>query len=120
MGCIGGVRLSKFKDPESAGTFEGFQFKGKGTMVIELPNHIPTSHDGWLGTKIECLVQKDSLARWSTVVETKAQPRSRKCLPLEVEPNKPRLIWDTYYFNCICEHSPFQMDGVGKVAECSW
>ena len=39
MGYIGGVRLSKFIDPESAGTFEGFRFKGKGTMVIELPNH---------------------------------------------------------------------------------
>ena len=40
------------------------------------------------------------------------------CLPLGVEPNKPRLIWDAWYLNSMCKHSPFQMDGVGKVAQC--
>ena len=56
MGCIGGVYLSKFIDPESAEAFEGFQFKRTGAMVVKLPNHVPTSHDGWLDTQIESLV----------------------------------------------------------------
>ena len=120
MGYSGGVRLNKFIDPESLGTFEGFQLKGKGTMAIELPNHIPTAHDGWLDTKIEFLVQEGSLAPWSTVVEPKVQPRSRKCLPLGVEPNNLRVIWDARFLNCMCEHFSFQMDGLGKVAQCSW
>ena len=94
MGCIGGVCLSKFIDPESAGEFEGFQLKGIGAMAVKPPNHVPTSHDGWLDTKIESLVQKRSLAPWSTVTETKVQPRSRKCLLLGVERIKPRLTWD--------------------------
>ena len=89
-------------------------------MAIELPNHIPTAHDGWLDTKIEFLVQKGSLAPWSTVVETKVQSRSRKCLPLGVEPNNLRVIWDARFLNCMCEHFSFQMDGLGKVAQCSW
>ena len=63
VGYIGGVCLSKFIDPGSAGTFEGFQLKGTGTIAIKLPNHISTSHDGWLDTKIESLVQKGSLAQ---------------------------------------------------------
>ena len=46
--------------------------------------------------------------------------RPRVCLPLEVDPNKPRLIWDARYLNSMCKHSPFQMDGVGKVAQGSW
>ena len=94
MGCIGGVYLSKFIDPESAEALEGFQFKGTGAMVVKLPNHVPTSHDGWLDTQIESLAQKGSLAPWSTVTETKVQPRSRNCLLLGVERNKPRLTWD--------------------------
>ena len=87
---------------------------------IELPNHVPTSHDGWVNTEIESLVQESSLAAWSTVTDTKAQPRPRMCLPLEVESNKPRLIWDARYLNYMCKHPALQMDGVGKVAQCSW
>ena len=73
-----------------------------------------------MNNEIESLVQKGSLAAWSTVADTKTQPRPRICLPLGVEPNKPRLIWDAQYLNPMCKHSPFQMDGVGKVAQCSW
>ena len=87
---------------------------------IELPNHVPASHDGWVNNEIESLVQKGSLTAWSTVADTKTQPRPRICLPLGVEPSKPRLIWDARYLNPMCKHSPFQMDGVGKVAQCSW
>ena len=86
---------------------------------IELPNHAPTSHDGWVNTEIEPLAQESSLAACPTVADTEAQPRLRICNPLEVEFNKPRLIWDARYLNSICKHPPFQMDGVGKVARCS-
>ena len=47
-------------------------------------------------------------------------PKPRMCLPLGVEPAKPRLIWDGRLPNLMRKHSPFQMDGVGKVAQCSW
>ena len=117
---IGGVHLSEFIDPVSAGIFEGSQFKGADVTPIELPNHVSTSHDERVNTEIETLVQKGSLAAWLTAADTKAQPRPRICLPLEVEPNKPQLIWDARYLNSMCKHSPFQMDGLGKVAQCSW
>ena len=120
LGYIGGVRLNEFIDPMSADIFEGSQFKGADVTPIELPNHVPTSHDGWVNNEIESLVQKGSLAAWSTVAGTKTQPRPRICLPLGVEPNKPRLIGDARYLNSMCKHFPFQMDGVGKVAQCSW
>ena len=120
LGYIGGVRLSEFIDPIAVGIFEGFPFDGADVTPIELPNHVPTSHDGWVNNGIESLVQKDSLAAWSTVADTKTQPRPRICLPLGVEPSKPRLIWDARYLSSMCKHSPFQMDGVGKVAQCSW
>ena len=111
---IGGSRLSEFIDPESA------EFKGADATPIELPNHVPASRDGRVDTEIESLVQKDSLASWSTVVGTKVQPRPRICLPFEVKLNKPRLIWDAWYLHHMCKRSPFQMDGVGKDAQCSW
>ena len=120
LGYIGGVRLSEFIGPMSAGIFEGSPFKGPDVTTIELPNHVPASHDGWVNNEIESLVQKGSLVAWSKVADTKTQPRPRICLPLGVEPNKPRLIWDARYRNSMCNYSPFQMDGVGKVAQCSW
>ena len=119
-GYIGGVRLSEFIDSMSAGIFEGSPFKGADVPSIELPNHVPASHDGWVNDEIQSLVQKGSLAAWSTAADTKTQLRPRICLPLGVEPNKPRLIWDARCLNSMCKHSPFQMDGVGKVAQCSW
>ena len=87
---------------------------------IELPNHVPTSHDGWVDTEIESLMQKGSLAPWPTVADTKAQRRPRVCLPLWVETNKPRLILDARYVISMCNHPPFRIDGVGKGAQCSW
>ena len=65
-------------------------------------------------------MQESSLAAWSTVTDTKAQSRPRICLPLWVEFNKPRLMWDARYLSSMCKHLPFQMDRVGKVAQCSW
>ena len=120
LGYIEGVCLSEFIDPISAGIFEVSPFKGADVKPIEPPNHVPASHVGWVNNEIESLVQKGSLAAWSTVADTKTQPRPRICFPLGVEPNKPRLIWDARYLNSMCKHSPFQMDGVSEVAQCSW
>ena len=52
LGYIGGVRLSKFIDPMSAGIFEDSPFKGADVTPIELPNHVPASHDGWVNNEI--------------------------------------------------------------------
>ena len=104
----------------STRVFEGSLFNGADVTPIELPNHVPASHDEWVNNEIEPLVQKGSLTAWSTVADTKTQPQPRICLPLGIEPSKPRLIWDAQYLNSMCKHSPFQMDGVGKVAQCSW
>ena len=120
LGYIGGVRLSEFIHPMPAGIFESSQFKGADVTSIKLPSDAPTLHDGWVNTEIESLVQKGSLVAWSTVADTETQPRQRIYLPLGVEPIKPPLIWDARYLNPMCKHFPFQMDGVGKIAQCSW
>ena len=62
LGYIGGVRLSEFIDRVSASTFEGSHFKEADATPIELPNHVPTSHDWWVDNKMESLIKKGSLA----------------------------------------------------------
>ena len=52
LGYIGGVRLSEFIDPMSSGIFEGSPFKGADVTPIELPNHVPASHDGWVNNEV--------------------------------------------------------------------
>ena len=39
--------------------------------------------------------------------------------PARAEPNKSQLIWEDRYLNSMCKHSPFQTDGLRKVAQCS-
>ena len=66
LGYVGGVRLSEFIDPMSTGIVEDSPFKEADVTPIELPNP-----DGWGNGEIESLVQKGSLAAWSTVADTK-------------------------------------------------
>ena len=62
LGYIGSVRLSEFIDPMSTRIFEGSLFNGADVTPIELPNHVPASHDEWVNNEMEPLVQKGSLA----------------------------------------------------------
>ena len=50
FGYIEGVRLSKSIDPESTGTLKGFRLERTDVTSTELPNHVPTSYDGWADT----------------------------------------------------------------------
>ena len=52
LGYIGGVRLSEFIDPMSAGIFEASPFNEADVTPIELPNHAPASHDGWVNNEV--------------------------------------------------------------------
>lgn len=47
-------------------------------------------------------------------------PSSRNVPPLRDITKKPRLLWDGKWLNLMCHHSPFQMDEMGKVAQCAW
>ena len=44
----------------------------------------------------------------------------KMCLPLGIEPKKPRLFWDGRWLNFMCRYSPCRMDGVEKVPQCAW
>ena len=52
--------------------------------------------------------------------DASTHPKPKVTLPVGIEPTKPRFICDARYLNLMCEHSEFKMDGVGKVAQCSW
>ena len=54
------------------------------------------------------------------LVNSTSSPCPHICLPLGVEHRKLRLFWDGRWLNLMCKHSPFQMDGVENVAQCSW
>ena len=58
--------------------------------------------------------------RWSEVADVSTHPKPNMTLSVEIEPTKPRFICDTRYLNLMCKHSELKMDGVGKVAQCSW
>ena len=70
--------------------------------------------------EVAALVGKGCVVRWSKAANVSAHPKPKVTLPVGIEPTKPRFIYDARYLNLMCKHSMFSMDGIGKVAQCSW
>ena len=121
LGWARGVRLTEFIDRSRKGTYQGHAYNGVGlTPIAELPNHAPQEFEAWVAKEIAALVGKWCIARWSEVADVSTHPKPKVTLPVGIEPTKPRFICDARYMNLMCEYSEFKMDGVGKVAQCSW
>ena len=120
LGWIRSVSVYDFVDSRAQGTFQGRQYSGPDLTSVHLPNHVPAEHCSWVTTEVEQLVGTGCIARWADVADTSLYTNPHTVLPLGVEPKKPRLIWDARWLNLMCVHSPFTMDGVGKVAQCAW
>ena len=114
------VRLHEFVDPEATGLCQGRRYRGSDLTPIELPNHIPQEFEDWASVELSQLEQKGCIARWDLVAGTDESHHPKMCLPSGIEPKKPRLFWDGRWLNLMCRHSPFQIDGVGKGAQCVW
>ena len=121
LGWIRGVRLTEFIDRSRKGTYQGHAYNGADlTPIVELPNHVPQEFDAWVDKEVAALANKGCIARWSEVADVSTHPKPNVTLPVGIEPTKPRFICDARYLNIMCKHSEFKMDGVGRVAQCSW
>ena len=121
LGWIRGVRLTEFIDRSRKGTYQSHAYNGADlTPIVELPNHVPQEFDAWVDKEVAALANKGCIARWSEVADVSTHPKPNVTLPVGIEPTKPRFICDARYLNIMCKHSEFKMDGVGKVARCSW
>ena len=121
LGSVRGLRLTEFIDRSRKGTYQGHAYHGAVlTSIVELPNHNPQEFDAWVDKEVAALVGKGRIARWSKVADVSTHPKPKVTLQVGIEPTKLRFICDAQYLNLICEHSEFKMDGVGKVAQCSW
>ena len=117
---VEGVSVYDFVDPTAHGEFQGRSYRGADLTAVHLPNHVPHEFSSWVTGEIAALVQTGCVARWEDIADTELHPKPHLVLPLGVEPTKPRLLWDARWLNLMCKHSPFSMDGVGKVAQCAW
>ena len=96
------------------------QREGRIFSVLGVPSHVPQELDARVDKEVATLVGKGCIARWSEVADVSTHPKPEVTLPVGTEPTKPRFICDARYLNLMCEHTEFKMDGVGKVAQCSW
>ena len=115
------VGIEPTKPRSRKGTYQGHAYNGADlTPIVELPNHVPQEFDAWVDKEVAALVNKGCIARWSEGADVSTHPKPNVTLPVGIEPTKPRFICDARYLNLMCKHSEFKMDGVGKVAQCSW
>ncbi|CAB1112862.1 unnamed protein product [Ectocarpus sp. CCAP 1310/34] len=120
LGWVEGVNLHDFIDKNSRGVFQGLAYDGSDITAAHFPNHVPDEHAAWVTSEVAALAATGCIAKWRDVADVAIHPKPHLVLPLGVEPKKPRLIWDARWLNLMCLHSPFSMDGVGKVAQCAW
>ena len=60
------------------------------------------------------------LVPWKAVKFPWEEEKPTLILPLGVEPEKPRLLWDARFLNLFLKHCPFSLDGVDKVPTATW
>ena len=100
---VTGVSLAEFADPTARGVFQGHPLNGANLKLVELPNHVTEKYEPWGDEEIAMLELKGCIVRWSEVADTSPWPRI--CLPLGVEPKKPRLFWDGSWLNLISRNT---------------
>lgn len=115
-----GYSVHEFVNVEAGGIFQGHQYRGAGLTPVELPSHVPAEFTEWVGSEVAKLEERGCTARWDVVADITIRPKPVIIMPLGVEPKKPRLFWDGRWLDLMCKRMPFKMDGVGKVAQCSW
>lgn len=119
-GWLGGVSVHEFVNPKAEGTFQGHEFKGADLTPVELPNHVPEKYREFMHSTIADYTKTGVVVPWSQVADISVHPKPHMVMPLGVEPSKPRATFDARYLNLMMKDCPFQMDGVGKIAQCAW
>lgn len=99
-----GVDPTAFFKPY-AGTFMGRTVSGPSPPPLKIANHpVPTELQGFVREEIARLISTGAVRR------LEVQPHC--CLPLAVEPTKPRLVWDGRYLNFWCNAPTVRFDGL--------
>ena len=117
---LDGVRVESFLNDYTSDSYKGVPVKGRFPPPVKLPNYVPSEFEDWVSSTISEYVSMGMVQKWSSVRLQEEPEVPILILPLGVEPNKPRLIYDARYLNLFLKHLPFKMDTVGKVPQMSW
>jgi len=115
-----GVDVREFIDPQTEGTFQGQAYRGSEMTAVELPNHVPEAFESFVDQQVEKYTQSGVVVPWEMVADIEKHPKPQMVMPLGVEESKPRAFLDARWLNLMGRKCPFQMDAVGKVAQCAW
>ena len=70
-------------------------------------NRIPPSFAGFVDAKVQALIDRGCVVKWSDVRGPEGPPRPPLVMALSVEETKPRLIYDERTLNKRCRGIPF-------------
>jgi hypothetical protein len=126
-----GVRPSSYWQPYD-GTFEGVDYKSATPPSRHFDNHRSALSADLVGSPlkppqlsarqfVDAQIAKNlasgAIIRWRDHVgyHPHTSPKPHLILPLGVEPDKPRLIWDGRYLNLWQREVPFTMESLSSV-----
>ena len=115
-----GVKIESFFKPFTREVYKGKNIKAKLPPPICLSNYVPQDFFPWVNETINEYKRIKMLVPWSQVRRQGESMLPDLILPLGVEPNKPRLLWDARYLNLFLKHCPFTLDGVDKISTIGW
>ena len=112
--------MEDFLSSFTTGTFQGMQLNSYYPEPQVFENYVPQQFEGFMDSNIKEWLDLGVLEEWDKVKLPSDPPIPVVVCPLEVEPKKPRGIWDGRYVNEFCRDIPFTMDNAAKIAEVSW
>ena len=115
-----GAKTESFFKPFTREVYKGKNIKAKLPPTIRLSNYVPQEFFPWVNETINEYKRIKMLVPWSQVRRQGESMLPDLILPLGVEPNKPRLLWDARYLNLFLKHCPFTLDGVDKISTIGW
>ena len=120
LSWLQGVRIELFFNQFTREVYKGKKVEAKNPTPIQLKNYVPTEFASWVNTTIKEYKRIQMLVPWSEVRRENENLLPDLILPLGIEPQKPRLLWDARYLNLFCKQCPFSLDGVDKVRVIGW
>ena len=120
MSWIKGVKIETFFKPFTREEYKGIKIEAKIPPPVQFSNYVPQEFFPWVSETVQEYKRIKMLVPWNQVRREEESIRPQLILPLGIEPNKPRLLWDARYLNLFLKQCPFTLEGVDKISTIGW
>ena len=117
---VHGVDIESLFKSYTKETFKNKMVEGNRPPKYILENYVPEEFYKFVSDTVKEYLSILMVRKWKDVKGPEDDDIPHLVLPLGVEPNKPRLIYDARFLNLFLIYLAFTMENVGKVPQMAW